>query len=633
MAYYKNPNVEALYDIVNKHNVKSPKKTEELKQKFRDIMDQEVKDINIPSRRTFTFSNHSHLLNVALKRSQWATDLVMEYKQDIQFLTANNPDEINYQVFLTLAAQRLSLEDLQFFMAKSHNLFVDIQKKKEEKKDSFSIYHQDYILKETYSIYIDLYYVQDKDRYSHILHNASRNKDLRVFQYLLEESNLNFKDIPLNIEMSNIERTDFMLTLLKNKFGNLNIKDTIGFYNTSVSQDVLIWLIEKNTDYFYCDVKEKHIDNLLFLVEVSENCSFDKTSDICTGINLIFNKIKSIKKYGDTRRYATEKIDNICVRLCKALKKKDNTNNYTINFLNKEHCIELSNLKLLLDNHFHQFHLIFEKKHYNDLFVEANPEAYSYLFSDRKLDIKNEYFQEKFLIDGNKTNIPLAEFMKTLIKSHNLSWTDLNLDFKNLCIIYKHSKSKTEYFDKIDLLVALMDLFKIENLKTNGALVKEFEEKYKELTYDRHIYRIYNDIYSLNSANSPYLSFLMEPELKEKIIECGFSPKIILHNIFKIELESIERNDKLSFIFNSLEEKKFTIDEFVKYAISNLINDYINEIDITEETLTFLDTMKKYYDIEKPLLTLMEIEKHLIYNKLNHEKNEEVEVASVRKRL
>lgn len=633
MAYYKNPNVEALYDIVNKHNVKSPKKIEELKQKFRDIMDQEVKDINIPSRRTFTFSNHSHLFNVALKRSQWATDLVMEYKQDIQFLTENNPDEINYQVFLTLAAQRLSLEDLQFFMAKNHNLFVDMQKKKEEKKDAFSIYHQDYILKETYSIYIDLYYVQDKDRYSHILHNASKNTDMRVFQYLLKESNLDFKDIPLNIEMSNIERTDFMLTLLKNKFGNLNIKDTISFYNTSVSQDVLRWLIEKNTDYFYCDVKEKHIDNLLFLANVSENCSFDKPSDICTDINLILNKIKSIKKYGDTRRYATEKIDNLCIHLCKALHKKDNTNNYTINLLNKKHDIELSNLKILLDNHFHQFHLIFRKENYNDLFVESNPEAYSYLFSDRKLDIKNKYFQEKFLIDGNKTHIPLAEFMKTLIKTHNLSWTDLNLDFKTLFIIYKHSKSKTEYFDKIDLLVALMDLFKIENLKTNGALVKEFEKKYKESTYDRHIYRIYNDIYRLNSENSPYLSFLMEPELKEKIIECGFSPEMILHNIFKIELESIERDHKLSFVFNSLEEKKFTIDEFIKYAISNLINDYINEIDLTEETLTFLDTMKKKYDIEKPLLTLMEIEKHLIHNKLNHDKNEEVEVASVRKRL
>lgn len=631
MAYYKDPNVEALYDIVNKHNVKSPKKIEELKQKFRDIMDQQVKDINIPSRRTFTFSNHSHLFNVALKRSQWATDLVMEYKQDIQFFTEKDTDEINYQIFLTLAAQRLPLEDLQFFMAKNHNLFMDIQNKKEEKKDLFSTYHTDYVLKETYSIYVDLYYVQDKDRYSHILHNASKNKDLRVFQYLLEESNLNFQGIPLNIEMSDIERADFMLTLLKNKFGNLNIKDTIGFYNTSISQDVLRWLIEKNTNYFYCDVKEKHIDNLLFLSNVSENCSFDKPSDICTDINLIFNKIKSIKKYGETRRYATEKIDNICIHLCKALHKKDNTDNYTINLLNKKHDIELSNLKILLDNHFHQFHLIFEKKHYNDLFVEANPEAYSYLFSDRKLDIKNEHFQKKFLIDGYKSNIPSAEFMKPLIKAHNLSWSNLNLDFKTLCTIYKHSNSKTEYFNKLDLLISLLDLFKIENSNTNGTLVKEFEEKYKDSTYDRHISRVYSDIYDLNSLNSPYLFFLMEPELKDKIIECGFSPETILHNIFKIELESIERNDKLSIAFNSLEQKKFTIDEFVKYAISNLINDYINEINITEETLHFLDTIKKEYDIEKPILTLMEIEKHLIKNKLNHDKNEEV--STTRKRL
>lgn len=87
MAYYKDPNVEKLYDIANKSNVKREQKKQELLNEFDEVLTNVVKDINIPSRRTFTFNDKSHLLNVALSKGNlWVSDFILEkYKEQINF--------------------------------------------------------------------------------------------------------------------------------------------------------------------------------------------------------------------------------------------------------------------------------------------------------------------------------------------------------------------------------------------------------------------------------------------------------------------------------------------------------------------------------------------------------------------
>lgn len=87
MTYYKDPNVEKLYDIANKSNVKREQKKQELLNEFDEVLTNVVKDINVPSRRTFTFNEKSHLLNVALSKGNlWVSDFILEkYKEKIDF--------------------------------------------------------------------------------------------------------------------------------------------------------------------------------------------------------------------------------------------------------------------------------------------------------------------------------------------------------------------------------------------------------------------------------------------------------------------------------------------------------------------------------------------------------------------
>jgi len=106
MAYFKDPNVERLYDIANKSNVKKQDKKAELIADFIDIMDNIVKDINIPSRRTFTFGDTSHLLNVALyKKNDWLYEVILaKYADKLSFNTQN------HVAFSLHAAENLSKE-------------------------------------------------------------------------------------------------------------------------------------------------------------------------------------------------------------------------------------------------------------------------------------------------------------------------------------------------------------------------------------------------------------------------------------------------------------------------------------------------------------------------------------------
>lgn len=87
MAYYKDPNVEKLYDIANKSNVKRGQKKQELLNEFDEVLTNVVKDINVPSRRTFTFNDKSHLLNVALSKGNlWVSNFILDkYKEKIDF--------------------------------------------------------------------------------------------------------------------------------------------------------------------------------------------------------------------------------------------------------------------------------------------------------------------------------------------------------------------------------------------------------------------------------------------------------------------------------------------------------------------------------------------------------------------
>lgn len=109
MAYYKDPNVEKLYDIANKHNVKKKEKKQELLLDFKNTLEQNDIDINIPSRRTFTFSESSHLINVALDRKNfWLVDFIVEnYEEKLNFS--------NHKLFLSFLQKIAETSNFQYF--------------------------------------------------------------------------------------------------------------------------------------------------------------------------------------------------------------------------------------------------------------------------------------------------------------------------------------------------------------------------------------------------------------------------------------------------------------------------------------------------------------------------------------
>lgn len=171
MAYFKDPNVERLYDIANKSNVKKQAKKEELINDFINIMDNIVKDINIPSRRTFTFGEESHLINVALYRNNdWLYNILLErYKDSISFNTKN------HCIFSLYAAEYLPFNQ---FSAFAKTTFED-----NELKSGTG-----------YGLHLNVHggniYVDDQKRYTRELCLSSiRNKSSDIYNYLIESHN------------------------------------------------------------------------------------------------------------------------------------------------------------------------------------------------------------------------------------------------------------------------------------------------------------------------------------------------------------------------------------------------------------------------------------------------------------
>ena len=112
MSYYKDPNVEELYTIANKSNVRTPKKIKELLDKFQFIINTHNIDINIPSKRTFTFSDNSHLLNVALnKNNLWLANFILNnYGDNIAFDNSGK-----YLDFMLLSSKHIEFNNFKYY--------------------------------------------------------------------------------------------------------------------------------------------------------------------------------------------------------------------------------------------------------------------------------------------------------------------------------------------------------------------------------------------------------------------------------------------------------------------------------------------------------------------------------------
>lgn len=606
MAYYKDPDVEALYDIVNKHNVKNNKKIEELKDKFRTILSEKVKNINVKSRRTFTFSDSSHLFNVALKRSQWATDLLMEYKEDISFSS-----HIDYQIFLTLAAEKLSLSELKYFINKSKNIL----NKQDDSNKNNTYFSKDSI----FDTYLNFYYLNENKKQGFILHNASKNKDPEVFKYLLNHSGFDFQGIDLNLDAIDPFKLEYFLKSLKEKYETINVNNIISSFSSNISQDSLYFIINNLSNYFPKDEFEKRISDLFYFLHAIKYSNTENQLDILKCSDFIIRKIKQIEISDIEKEEVFNNIQQTCLNFYQSLEKKQDGSYILTNFNKSDKTVSLIDFKKFLDNHFEDFHLVFEKKNYNDNYVADNPEEYKYLFSNRKLDLDNDYFKQQFNL--SKNDIPNPIFLETIIQTHQLTWSDFNLKLSAL----RHINISKNYINKennIEVIKIFLKLFAEEN--KDNKLNNDFLNNYKEERKNHGTFSSQSMFLNeciLNNLNSIYLLFLNEPQLKEDILKCNFPPEQILLNIFDIEMEY--KNKNLNKNIASLhKDKGFTLDEFIKYSCDSFIQDFQNCFSINQTTLEYLNSIDLPENYQRPSLIFSAFEKYLINEKINLQSDE-----------
>lgn len=182
MTYYKNPHVERLYDIANKSNVKKEQKKKELLEDFKQVLLNEVKDINIPSRRTFTFSNNSHLLNVALRRqNNWISDYILNnHKEELNF-----ENEVTYMHFLILFAQLGDVKTFTKFFNKEKikNIFLN--------NLEYKFLSKEITLTDGTTVYLR----DEKSFYQQLTISTIKNEKNEIFNYLNNFNILDFTDV------------------------------------------------------------------------------------------------------------------------------------------------------------------------------------------------------------------------------------------------------------------------------------------------------------------------------------------------------------------------------------------------------------------------------------------------------
>lgn len=213
MTYYKNPHVERLYDIANKSNVKREKKKQELLEDFKQVLANEVKDINIPSRRTFTFSDNSHLLNVALRRqNNWISDYILNtHKEELNF-----KNDVTYMHFLILFAQLGDIKTFTKFFNKDRieNIFLN--------NKEYNFISKEITLSDGTTVYLR----DKKCFYQHLTISAIKNEKNEIFNYLNNLNVLDFLEVKGSFKAeSEMWFIKEQYEIIKNNNLSLNIKN------------------------------------------------------------------------------------------------------------------------------------------------------------------------------------------------------------------------------------------------------------------------------------------------------------------------------------------------------------------------------------------------------------------------
>lgn len=532
MAYYKNPHVERLYDIVNKSNVKREKKKQELLEDFKQVLANEVKDINIPSRRTFTFSDNSHLLNVALRRqNNWISDYILNtHKEELNF-----KNDVTYMHFLILFAQLGDIKTFTKFFNKDRieNIFLNNKE-------------YNFISKEITLIDGTTVYLRDKKCfYQHLTISAIKNEKNEIFNYL---NNLNVLDFS---EVKGSFKAESEMWFIKEQYEIIK--------NNNLSVNI------KNID-------KECIKELKFLMENG----FYTSKEIG---EIIYNSEKS---YKEENRFKLIKIVNEVIP-----DNKDAIESLLNNFVlcgkltteeNKYSEKDIQFIKYLSDK------FISNDKLVNMFFFRK---AYRYYYDEKSQEVELVNSQHvnwvnyKLLIKERNMKEALSPLTKELSKKQSSNWIsypyyikeillthpclnleeDFNIYIRDVIFEIKADKNLMTKDIKSNLLEVInADMYYKEHLTFLRNII-EYPKKYQGIPFNE---KNANNSLSLIDNLSPWIIFTGNEELQDMILKNIPCEDYLLKEILYIKHAPIDENFS--------EENILYVKNYIKEIENNLLN-------------------------------------------------------------
>lgn len=591
MAYYKDPHVERLYDIANKSNVKREKKKQELLEDFKQVLTNEVKDINIPSRRTFTFSDNSHLLNVALRRqNNWVSDYILNtHKEELNF-----KNDVNYMHFLILFAQ---VGDIQTFIKffdedRIKNIFLDNK-------------HYSFSSKEITLVDGTTVYLRDKKYfYQHLTISAIKNEKNEIFNYLNNLNVLDFAEVKGSFKAeSEMWFIKEQYKIIKNNNLSVNVKN---IDKESIKE--LKYLMEND---FYTS---KEIGQIIYNSEKSYNEE---------------NRFKLIQLVNEVMPGNKEAIENLLYNfvLCGKLTTEENKyNEKDIQFIKYLSDKVISDNKLVNMFFFRQtYKYYYDEKSQEVELVSSqyvNWDNYKILIKDRNMKealspLTNELAKKK-----SSDWISYPSYIKKILLIHpclNLE-KDFNIEIRDVVFAIKIDKNLMGKDIKSNLLeVVNSDMYYKEHINFLRN-IKENPQTYKGIPFDEK--NANNSLGSIKNL-SPWITSTGHEELQDMILKNIPCEDYLLKEVLYIKHAPINENFS--------EENILYVKNYIKEIENNLLSKARNlslsllEIDKMDQELTKLvRTIKtnkefiEHYDniFEKYVLgKTLDLESSIIKNK------------------
>lgn len=510
MAYYKDPHVERLYDIANKSNVKREKKKQELLEDFKQVLTNEVKDINIPSRRTFTFSDNSHLLNVALRRqNNWVSDYILNtHKEELNF-----KNDVNYMHFLILFAQ---LGDTQTFIKffdedRIKNIFLDNK-------------HYSFSSKEITLVDGTTVYLRDKKCfYQHLTISAIKNEKNEIFNYLNDFNILDFAEVKGSFKAeSEMWFIKEQYEIIKNNNLSVNVKN--------IDKECIKELKSLMENGFYTS---KEIGQIIYNSEKSYNEE---------------NRFKLIQLVNEVMPGNKEAIENLLYNfvLCGKLTTEENKyNEKDIQFIKYLSDKVISDDKLVNIFFFRQtYKYYYDEKSKEVELVSSqyvNWDNYKILIKDRNMKealspLTNELAKKK---SSNWISYP--SYIKKILLIHpclNLE-KDFNIEIRDVVFEIKIDKNLMGKDIKSNLLeVVNSDMYYKEHINFLRN-IKENPQTYKGIPFDEK--NVTNSLRSVRNL-SPWILSTGNNQLQDMILKNILSEDYLLKEVLYIKHAPISEN-------------------------------------------------------------------------------------------